>query len=253
MIVKLLNHKQGMFSVFGEDRKKLFQDITKDDRIVDPIEIFKTHVLEVKAEEDEDNEMIQVRFTFSTNAIDRDNERIVQSGWDLKNYLKNPVVLWMHDGGFLTESRPAIGYTKDLTIDNSLKGTVVFAPKKVDHFSWSIGKKLQLGILRAGSVGFRPIEWKWIDSEDDDAELEFVRQELGEFSIVNLPANPEALVQYSDSEEQELKHLEERLDEIEQKTKTWEEFFQSNSIEVKESWEDFFNRKSTVEEEGASV
>ena len=33
----------------------------------------------------------------STADIDRQGESINQAGWDLTNYLKNPIVLWAHD------------------------------------------------------------------------------------------------------------------------------------------------------------
>src|SRR3990167_9023558 len=38
-----------------------------------------------------------LRFKISTEAKGRDGDIIRLSGWDLKRYKKNPVVLWAHD------------------------------------------------------------------------------------------------------------------------------------------------------------
>jgi phage head maturation protease len=54
---------------------------------------------------------------------------------------------------------------------------------------------VQAGVIRAGSVGFRVIEIEIPDKETakDGTSLIFRKQELLEFSICNVPANPFAL------------------------------------------------------------
>ena len=38
----------------------------------------------------------QIKFVISTEAVDRVNDSIAADGWELANFLKNPVVLWAH-------------------------------------------------------------------------------------------------------------------------------------------------------------
>jgi len=191
--VKLLGHeKQISYDIScREEGIRIFKDISKDNVIMDPVEIFKGGLLQATKTEGEED-AFTVDMILSDAGIDRDEERILVDGWDLDNFMKNPVLLWGHD-----KSRPAIGMVKNLKNDNNLSGTVVFIDKVTDHFGWSIGQKVAKGMIRAGSVGFMPKIWKFIDDPEDQAWLEFEKQELYEFSICNVPSNPRALVQDS--------------------------------------------------------
>jgi HK97 family phage prohead protease len=127
----------------------------------------------------------------STFDLDRFGERIDPQGWDFKRYMDNPIVEWAHNYMI-----PAIGKIEGLTVDdNGLHGLVFFNDKSFDAFGWSIGQRVKAGVIRAGSVGFRPIEIEIPSKEDgkDGTALIFRKQELLEFSICNVPANPYAL------------------------------------------------------------
>lgn len=130
-------------------------------------------------------------WVMSTGDLDRDMERIDPAGWLLDTYRTNPVVLWSHD-----RTIPAIGYAKDVEADTSLHGEIVFNPKEVDEFGWGIGERVRCGALRTGSVGFLVCEVEFIDHAahpEEKAELIYRKQELLEYSICNVPANPFAL------------------------------------------------------------
>jgi HK97 family phage prohead protease len=130
-------------------------------------------------------------WTLSTFDLDRFGERIDPEGWDFKRYMDNPIVEWAHNYMI-----PAIGKIEGLTVDdNGLHGLVFFNDKSFDAFGWSIGQRVKAGVIRAGSVGFRPIEIEIPSKEDgkDGTALLFRKQELLEFSICNVPANPYAL------------------------------------------------------------
>ena len=112
-------------------------------------------------------------------------------GWDIGRYKDNPVVEWAH-----CFSIPAIGKIEGLLADDAgLHGLVFFNDKAYDPFGWSIGQRVKAGVIRAGSVGFRPIEIELPSKEDskDGTTLIFRKQELLEFSICNVPANSYAL------------------------------------------------------------
>jgi HK97 family phage prohead protease len=140
----------------------------------------------------ENNETEQgIEWTLSTFDLDRYGERIDPMGWDFSQYAKNPVVEWSHN--YLI---PAIGKIKGLAFDDKgLHGIVIFNGKEYDPFAWSIEQRVKAGVIRAGSVGFRVMEIE-IPSKDDSKDgtsLIFRKQELLEFSICNVPANPYAL------------------------------------------------------------
>jgi HK97 family phage prohead protease len=133
-----------------------------------------------------------IAWTLSTFDLDRFDERIDPSGWDFSQFVKNPVVQWAHRYDI-----PAIGKVEGLTVDDTgLSGLVFFNDKSYDPFGWSIGQRVKASVIRAGSVGFRPIEIEIPGKETakDGTTLIFRKQELLEFSICNVPANPAALV-----------------------------------------------------------
>jgi uncharacterized protein len=136
-------------------------------------------------------------WTLSTFDLDRFGERIDPQGWDFKRYVSNPIVEWAHRYDI-----PAIGKIEGLAVDDKgLHGLVIFNDKSFDAFGWSIGERVKAGVIRAGSVGFRPVEVEIPSKEDskDGTSLIFRKQELLEFSICNVPANPFALAKSTDS------------------------------------------------------
>jgi HK97 family phage prohead protease len=138
-----------------------------------------------------------VSWTFSTFDLDRFSERIDPAGWDYKRYMDNPVIEWAHRYDI-----PAIGRADGLyTDDKGLHGLVIFNDKNFDPFGWGIGERVKAGVIRAGSVGFRVIEIELPSKEDgkDGTTLVFRKQELLEFSICNVPANPFALAKSSEA------------------------------------------------------
>jgi HK97 family phage prohead protease len=105
--------------------------------------------------------------------------------------MENPVIEWAHRYDI-----PAIGKAEHIyTDEKGLHGSIVFNAKDYDPFGWGIGERVKAGVIRAGSVGFRVIEIELPDKEagKDGTTLIFRKQELLEFSICNVPANPFAL------------------------------------------------------------
>lgn len=116
----------------------------------------------------------------STADVDRQGESINQAGWDLSNYLKNPVVLWGHDYYSLP-----IGICEDIAIqDGKLVARGRFAPEEANPFAQQVRRLYDAGIVRATSVGLIVIEM--------EGHI-VTKAELLEFSFVPVPANPYAL------------------------------------------------------------
>jgi HK97 family phage prohead protease len=140
-----------------------------------------------------------LRFTISTDDVDREQDRIALAGWDLKNFARNPVVLWGHDA-----SRLPIGRAFNVSIeDGALKASVEFIPLDTPEggqFAESVYRLARGGFIAATSVGFRPIKWDYTRDQARGADdwfpgIDFEEQELVELSVVTVPANPEALIE----------------------------------------------------------
>lgn len=145
----------------------------------------KAYAAEVKAEGDAAQRLVSIRITTATR--DRDRDTVDPKGWLLANYRKNPVVLWCHDYW-----NPPVAQDKGITQDElGLIGTAEFATKDQFPFADTIYQLILGGFLRAASVGFRPEKWQYNENENG---IDFLEQELLEYSIVPVPANPEALV-----------------------------------------------------------
>jgi HK97 family phage prohead protease len=129
----------------------------------------------------------QVRFVISTGAVDRDRDVIDPQGWQLDNYRKNPVVLWAHNSWDLPIARTLeMGVSGD-----QLTATAEFAGADVYPFADTVYQLLKGGYLRATSVGFRPLTYNYNDARGG---IDFSTQELLEFSVCPVPANPQCLM-----------------------------------------------------------
>ncbi len=132
--------------------------------------------------------------TIATGAVDRDKEVLLPKGAELDNYRANPVVLWGHDN-----YSPPIGKNIWVTTKgNRIVAKTEFAdtPRGNEVFELFKG-----GFLKAFSVGFNPIEHRQPTTKDltkhpewAEARRIYSKWEMLEYSVVPIPANPDALV-----------------------------------------------------------
>lgn len=179
----------------GADRSrfcKFLKENTHSGRLDAHVELFKSAMFQKpqvaeggKSKNYNCNENKGIHWIMSTFDTDRDFERIDPSGWKLEKYIQNPVILWSHDYYV-----PAIGYAENVKAESVLEGDVFFNNRDYDEFGWSIGQRVKNGSLRCGSVGFAVEEVEFLDSKDKDCDLIYRKQELLEFSICCVPANP---------------------------------------------------------------
>jgi HK97 family phage prohead protease len=161
-----------------------------DEHLVDgdgvPVDkIFTRSTVSVKAEEGD-----TFTWVLSDDTLDRDREIIDPKGWDLKAYKANPVVLWGHDW-----RTPAIGKMMSVKRKgDQLVGKIQFDESGVDPLAAMVAAKVRSGMISTGSVGFMVQK---IEYQEDDNEVKAIitKAELFEFSIVNIPSNPSAVVQ----------------------------------------------------------
>ncbi len=76
-----------------------------------------------------------------------------------------------------------------------LVADVEFTPPGMSAFNDTVYAMLKGGFLNATSVGFLPTEWKFAEDAGRRFGIDFLKQQLLEFSVVPVPANAEALVQ----------------------------------------------------------
>lgn len=123
----------------------------------------------------------EIEVIVSTNAWDAHGERVNVDGINLKDYKKNPVVLWAHDGFNL----PIAKATKIWKEGNKLMAKVLF--KMNDVFPRKVYEYILDGFVNAASIGGQVEEWA-----ADGMTIE--KMTMKEFSFVSVPANQEALV-----------------------------------------------------------
>lgn len=119
----------------------------------------------------------------STATEDRQGEIVSVDGWDLKDFKANPVILWGHDG-----NEPAIGNATKTWIEGSGKGAklmVKIAFQEVTQRAREVKQLVRDGVIKTLSVGFQPLE-----AEGNT----YTKQKLLEVSVVNVPANPQAMM-----------------------------------------------------------
>ena len=131
-----------------------------------------------------------LRFCFSDGSVDRMNDTIAASGWDLTDFLANPVALWAHDS-----SAPPIGGARNVGVEGDrLLGDIEFAPPETYAFADTIYRLVLGKFLRAVSVGFLPSRYAFVENDPERGfGIDFLEQSLLEISVCPVPANPNAL------------------------------------------------------------
>ena len=122
-------------------------------------------------------------------SIDRDGEIVDPAGIDMKNFERNPVLLYAHD----YRSDP-IGKVLNIKLDGN---RILFTPQfaiGVSDRAKQYYEMVKAGFLNAFSIGFIPKEYKDRQNTDGTTSRVFTRSELLEISLVPVPANPNALV-----------------------------------------------------------
>lgn len=165
---------------------------TEDDRDIYGVD-FDIEVKETKQAEDGKRTISMIG---STPNVDRDGDTINQSGWDTIAFKKNSVVQWAHNHDI-----PAIGRAnKFKKSKEALDFQEIEFPKEGIHpFADMIYSLMESGFIKMGSVGFIPIKHEKREPEEGEAghfwcPTNFIKQELLEFSIVNVGSNRDALV-----------------------------------------------------------
>ena len=123
-------------------------------------------------------------FDFKDHVIYEKNDIIKADGWMLDTFKDGGPLLWGHDQNKLPVGR-VLWVKAD---ENKLIGKAKF--NGTTQLSKDVEKLVRSGDLTGLSVGFRPMDMKM----NNDGGRTFTKQELLEISVVNVPANPDAVI-----------------------------------------------------------
>ena len=170
-----------------------------------------SEIREIRKKEDERT----ITFVASDSTRDSAGTVLNQDNWDLTRFKSNGIIGYQHKvyGGWDDTDNPdnVIGKGHAYVEDGKLMVDITFEPKEINELAEKIYQKVLFGSLRAVSVGFLPIG-KGRFGEGADAETYyFAGQQLLEVSVVNIPANPNALRKSMEAENDFLEAERKRL------------------------------------------
>jgi len=149
--------------------------------------IFKSSVMEIKSSDEDNREVIAIA---SKETTDRDGDIVRVDGIDIKEYKKNPVVLFAHDHSSLPIARA----TKIWKDNKNLMVKMQFTTPEENSVGDTVYKLIKGDYLKTLSIGFRP-NWDTAVRMEKTGGWDFKDSNLYEISIVPVPANANATVQ----------------------------------------------------------
>lgn len=132
------------------------------------------------------------KFIITTNNTDRYGDIVEPAGMDSTAFMENPVFLFNHISG--ADLMP-IGKCLSLTpTDTGIVGETKI--HNLTDLSKDALLLVQNGYLSAVSIGFMPTEWETMPMEAGMwcEPRRYTKWSLLEYSLVNIPANPYALI-----------------------------------------------------------
>jgi HK97 family phage major capsid protein/HK97 family phage prohead protease len=127
-----------------------------------------------------------LEYVMSDETVDRYGDVIDVKGWQLGNFKNNPIALFGHDSDFI------VGKWVNVRVEGGkLKGKLELLRAGISARLDEIRAAVEAGVLRAVSVGFRPLAEP--EMRDGGRGAIYRKQELVECSLVSIPANPNAL------------------------------------------------------------
>jgi HK97 family phage prohead protease len=135
----------------------------------------------------------EIRVT--TESKNSSGVRVLTSGIDLSLFERNPIMLFNHMRAFNASSPLPIGIWKDLRVeDTEMYATPEFDVE--DDYAAKIASKYERGHLRAASIGIYIDDMEATELPNGDLDVVITKSRLREISIVDVPANQDAVVFY---------------------------------------------------------
>lgn len=158
----------------------------------------------------------KITFVASDGTRDSAGTVLNVNGWKLDRFNSNGIIGYQHKvyGGWDDTDNPdnVIGKGYAYVKDGQLLVDVEFEPAEINELAEKIYQKLLFGSLKAVSVGFMPVgKGQWGKDEESldgkNPTYYYAGQELLEVSVVNIPANPNALKKGLELQDSEMEQL----------------------------------------------
>ena len=142
----------------------------------------------------------------SSAVVDRDRDFIVQAGLNFNEYKKNPTVLFNHNRNSLPVGKCLNVFRYNTDTLNGWKAITHYTEQPDDwEGEWlpdAVFHLIKSGVLRGKSIGFIPTKARRVTAADaeknlalKDAQFIIEKATVFEYSVVNVGANQDALVQ----------------------------------------------------------
>ncbi len=140
----------------------------------------------------------RTRLIAATSQLARDGHVLEPSGMDVSSFLRTGTILFDHD----PKIPVGVPVAAEINGSGDLEVEIEWAPDGVSQKADEIRGLVKAGILRAGSVGFDPLDTEPLDPKKPRGGQHITRSDLLELSIVSVPADTGAVVtQRSDKAE----------------------------------------------------
>jgi hypothetical protein len=133
-------------------------------------------------------------FVISNERRDSHGTVIKLDGWDIEDYNRSGAFYYQHLTGMESPDN-VLGPGKASKQGAELVGRAYFEPEDINPLAEKILRKVDFGTLTSTSVGFMPTAGHWgVERMNEDPETYYFDGAiLKEFSIVNIPSNPDAI------------------------------------------------------------
>lgn len=211
--------------------------------------MYKYGIVKALSKEVEDTR--EIDFIISSEIKDRVGHKLLLDRWDLSNYNANGVVGYQHNvwgGGMCNDPNPdyMLGPGKAWKEEGNLSGSVKFEPESINPLAEKIFRKVLHGTLKSASVGLVETNEDKSFTDEKDGAYVLGGQELVEWSIVNIPANPDAIRKHfaGSTFDQALNYLDKVLGD----KYSLEEIWEMKVCNILEAMKGNFHKKETEEE-----
>lgn len=143
-----------------------------------------------------------MEFVISDGTEDAHRSILSPGGWDLKRFEKNGIFGFQHNVHDSTDPDFILGSATAYMEGDKLIGVANFETEDVNPLAEKIYRKVKAGTLKAVSVGFIPKK-----SHREGDVLVYDEMELIEFSIVNIPSNPNAVKRSFSENRKKFNHI----------------------------------------------
>ena len=156
-----------------------------------------------------DEKTRSVEFVASDESVDSYGTIIPVKNWVLDRFNKNGVIGYQHNLYWSSDPDNVIGKGTAWVEDGKLMVRIEFEPKEINELAEKIYQKVLFGSINGVSVGFSELDEGEAKEIDGQIVYIFGRCELLEISVVNIPANANALKRYYEDQLKQLRKAKE--------------------------------------------